>query len=482
MGKGLRVHVTNAQDGGSFERTFDDFPIRIGRDPLNELPLDYPFVSKFHAVLDLRGDRVLLRDLGSRNGTSLEVPTERIAPNEPVDLARTQNTFGIATLRFSVSLVEIDRASSTNLRRARGGAILSHVPESSPPPPAERVATASGIGGDAVRAAVDDARSDVEAWQASWGRLYSRISRVVAALPAEQRARLVHLLVQEHPGLAYEPDFRRLAEHLGVALEGEGTGSREESVALLVLRDLASWYVDAERAPRTAAQLVAFGRKLQDVLDALFVSFLPLRDGMRRFESEFDVKVGVATYAGGQRAPAEAAKTPAELAARLLDWHDPNDSGRIVRRVFTDLMVHNVGLVNGVMRGAAALLAQLAPEALEKELEADRAAGKTGLVVGPLKFRALWDVLKRRHSDLASEEQERFALLFGAEFASAYSALTTAARHSKTPEILRHVSDAGAQRAPGSAAPPPPAAPSAPPAGPTGTVIVDESRPRGGGR
>jgi type VI secretion system protein ImpI len=476
MGKGLRVQVTNAQDGSAFERTFDDFPIRIGRDALNELPIDLPFVSKFHAVIDHRGDKLILRDLGSRNGTSLRIPTERIPSNESIDLAKSDHLFGIGTLRFEVELIDVDRASSANLRRARGGAILSHGPdEESPPSFIDSLAT-SASGSHEAQAGADALRVDLESWRSAWAKLYARLSSVLASLPSDEREKALRALAHDHPSLAGEPDFLRLAEHLGVKLgavaSAGGSGSREESVALLVLRDLASWYVDAERPLQSGAQIVAFGRKIQDVLDALFVSFIPLRDGLKKFEVEFEVKVGVATQSA--RGPAETAKNPAQLASRLLDWSEQADSGRTVKRVFADLMVHNVGLVNGVMRGAAALLAQLAPATLEEELEADKSRGRSGLTVGPWKYRALWDVLKRRHDDLANEEQERFALLFGADFAHAYTALSSAARFSKTPEI-----EHARTKTPGTV---PPTAPPAPREGPTGTLVVEESSVKGGRR
>jgi len=175
------------------------------------------------------------------------------------------------------------------------------------------------------------------------------------------------------------------------------------------------------------------------VLDGLFTSFIPLRDGMRRLETDFAVKMGEQTDVA--RAPAGLARTPAELAARLLDWNDRTDSVRSLKRFFADLLVHQVGLVNGVMRGAATLLDQLSPEALEGELEADRARGVAPIAVGPLRHRALWDVLRRRHHELASEEKERTALLFGSDFASAYAALTNEARVAKTPELSRPKTD-----------------------------------------
>lgn len=46
--------------------------LTIGRDPSNQLPLDDPNVSRFHAEIVSAGDHVELRDLGSRNGTRVD--------------------------------------------------------------------------------------------------------------------------------------------------------------------------------------------------------------------------------------------------------------------------------------------------------------------------------------------------------------------------------------------------------------------------
>ena len=43
--------------------------LTIGRDPTNDLVVDYPLVSRFHAKIDRLAQHVLLHDLGSTNGT-----------------------------------------------------------------------------------------------------------------------------------------------------------------------------------------------------------------------------------------------------------------------------------------------------------------------------------------------------------------------------------------------------------------------------
>ena len=96
---GLRLRVTNTQDRNMIERTFDRFPVRIGRNPLNDFQIDSPFVSQFHAVLELTGNTLMLRDLGSKNGTSLR-GSGKVASHQVVDLGPSNYEFAISSLFF----------------------------------------------------------------------------------------------------------------------------------------------------------------------------------------------------------------------------------------------------------------------------------------------------------------------------------------------------------------------------------------------
>jgi len=65
----LRVVRPPALSGASFQ--LDDSEATLGRAPGCEVLLDDPTVSSRHAVVSPRGGRLLLDDLGSRNGTLL---------------------------------------------------------------------------------------------------------------------------------------------------------------------------------------------------------------------------------------------------------------------------------------------------------------------------------------------------------------------------------------------------------------------------
>src|SRR6266545_741079 len=50
-------------------------PVTIGREPTNKIPIDSPFVSKEHAVLQFTDGRYILQDLNSANGTRVNGET-----------------------------------------------------------------------------------------------------------------------------------------------------------------------------------------------------------------------------------------------------------------------------------------------------------------------------------------------------------------------------------------------------------------------
>jgi hypothetical protein len=82
--------------------------LEIGREG-DRLRVDDPQVSRRHARIDLSGDRVLIRDLGSQNGTY--VNDERIGAERPLAVGDTIQV-GHATLRLAVAEVAPTAAGS----------------------------------------------------------------------------------------------------------------------------------------------------------------------------------------------------------------------------------------------------------------------------------------------------------------------------------------------------------------------------------
>ena len=57
MSVALVARVFDTQANESFDVTFERFPVRIGRNQLNDLHIDRPYVSQFHARSTCRTGR-----------------------------------------------------------------------------------------------------------------------------------------------------------------------------------------------------------------------------------------------------------------------------------------------------------------------------------------------------------------------------------------------------------------------------------------
>jgi type VI secretion system protein ImpI len=423
MGTGLHVEVTNRESNSTVnEQIFHDFPVRIGRDALAEVSLPFAFVTRWHAVLKVEDDAVLLWDLGSTNGTTVGSPPAKLPPHEKIDLRRHGMAFAIGPLDFSLETVETEAAPRS---RDRGGPVLSSTGNAPLHTHFEENAATRALAVEAS-ALAQTLRNPVGEVRAARGRLRETLTAALRDHAAPARVELLHHLARELPELVAELDVAEIASSLDLG-HGDIEGLRavtDEALALEVLRELAAWYHTPHPLIGREA-IVGFGQKIQDALDALFAGYVPLRNGMKTFAAEFEVAQKQST--GGGASSLFQAQTPLELGVRALDWSDPLDGAHAFRSLFADVMIHNMSLIGGVMKGAAALIHELSPSALSEAFEEARKAGRTGIAVGVFRYRELWRALERRHAEFAKEENETFKLLFGREFASTYDQFFSAA-------------------------------------------------------
>jgi type VI secretion system protein ImpI len=419
------MRVVNTQDGSVLDRTFDRSPVRIGRSSLNELQIQAAFVSQYHAVVEFDGTRLLLRDLGSTNGTTLRA-AGRVPPNTPIDLTQQNYEFAIVSMWFQLFLVN-DVAPAKSERR-REGTVLSMTADDL------NKLMSSGSGAPAAASGPDRSREHLarlqpayDEYRASWGKLYRELFALTSALDPAARAHLLQQMLADMGPVQNEGDFQRLASQLGmpaaVARPNRGNpGTQEETVALQAMRDLAASFVP-ERGPlERVVDVVAFAQKMQDALDVFFKCFLPLRDGHKQFTTQMDIK---RTRSPRDAARAvETARDARQIAARVLDWVDPSNEGfRAIESTFAEVMVHQVAMLNGVMRGVRSLLAKLAPASIEAELLTNRRRAASGMQIGPFRYKTLWELYGEIYGDFAEDEKQAFMLIFGPEFVHAYSEL-----------------------------------------------------------
>ncbi len=425
---GLHLRVSNGQT--SFERSFMRPPVIIGRDKnAARCVIQNLQVSKVHACIDIEDGTIRVRDVGSTNGTY--VGGRRLTPNcwvrpgaagEPVKLRIGE--FKIVASIYqentlaSNSLAELadEVPGSDSLKKAgarlRGTSAAPFVPKQRPAP--APLLAASGtfeMHGPVVRLGPKylNALSGMSAF-------YDALAEELNSAPPPARPHICKEFVNAYASLADDPCARAVLERHGWSgsssdQPGEASLGR---AALAAMRELSCRYVGSE--PTTPAEVASFKESLRATLDEFLLGYTALVAGMNRFEEQVAVQSqhGVALPS-----------SPAQLAAGLLDWVGDGENLRErLRASFAELMMHQIALLNGLMSGVKALLTELSPARIEKA-----AAGHRH---GLFSSADPWTEYKRRHSDLADEENERFRLLFGPEFVEEYRQF---AREGTIPEM-----------------------------------------------
>jgi type VI secretion system protein ImpI len=445
---GLRVRIAHPKRGTT-ELLFSAFPVRIGRNEINDIALASHYVSQFHASLEVDGGRVFLTDLGSRNGTHLPRLGRAAPANTPFDLALAGYEFGIEEGLFTVWPVEVDDSPST----ARRGGVHDFAHEMTH---SERAST-----GDAVAENLAKLNPLYKAYREAWDNLFAEIQARFCRFDTKTQLRYCEEMMISLPLVVVEPSFKRLAGIQAPAgsasdihvehAEPEAGGSLDRAVASEGLRSLASWYLPGAPPPRTTEDVLGFLRAIQDTLDVFMKCFVPLRDGFEQFEVEMDIRRDRAGHAPNR---VEAARTSRDLAVALLDWRGTQgNEGRAIENAFAALMTHQVATLNGVMKGVQSLLNELAPKTIEQEFE--NLKDRQGLQIGPFRFKQLWDLYAAKHGDLSAEDKHTHSLIFGPQFTAAYTQFAGAA-----------AGPPPARTGPSVAPPPPPPQPGpGPPAG-----------------
>src|SRR3982750_2592124 len=80
----VQVEIREPVAGTSRTLQFTRSPVRIGRNQLNDISLEDPFVSEWHGIIRFDDHSVAYFDLGSTNGTLLD--GKRLARNVAAEL------------------------------------------------------------------------------------------------------------------------------------------------------------------------------------------------------------------------------------------------------------------------------------------------------------------------------------------------------------------------------------------------------------
>src|SRR5437868_1095108 len=108
----LEVQITDPMTGSSRKMRFSHSPVRIGRNQLNDLSLDTPFVSEWHGTIRFDNKSVAYFDLGSTNGSMLD--GKRLTKNVAVELTEASR-LQVGGVELSVSVQQADAGFNKTL-------------------------------------------------------------------------------------------------------------------------------------------------------------------------------------------------------------------------------------------------------------------------------------------------------------------------------------------------------------------------------
>jgi len=403
----LVAKVFDTQANQQFEATFERFPVRIGRNQLNDLQIDRPYVSQFHAAIDVRERQLFVRDLGSTNGTVYQ--GHRLVRDQPVDITAVPDV-SIGPIVLRLQLVEAQEKKPTASRESGNVLDMSESTGANAAAALQRQKPIPPGGEDPfIRQAVPY----IEAYRAAWGAVYRVLYDHLTRLPPEFRVNYIKRLGQEHQTVNLEADFQKIAQYYGVDPRQLGDMSPPQA-AFAAIAELSRSLVPTGQPPEDVAQIVTFARRLRDTMEVFLKCFCSLRDGYQEFETGVLAK-DRESITSDQVAGAKDAK---ELGLVLLGVTAAPEATRQVNDLFVDVMSHQVALLNGVMEGVKTLLHQLSPKAIEEDFE--RKGKKAGLFSN--KYEALWKFYEDRHGDYSGEDKQTFLIIFGPQFSKAYAA------------------------------------------------------------
>lgn len=423
----LSITVFDAETGTTSEYKFANSPVRIGRNPLNDLSLPFAFVSGWHAVIRFDEESARFFDLGSTNGTLLD--GRRVQAGEPVDIGEMLSvTIGKLELRMTKQGGATRSPAPSDLRHAAGpqpgwapsqhsGAVAPTaawqvvpggppVPMASEPPrPAPSAGTAH-VPMHEIHEAVTALRPHVDGYRRAWSGLLGAVHQTLSRMDTGTRQFALSVMQREFPELEHEPEFEAMLGQAGVARQVAPRQTAAIGDASGQIARLARAVRPGEDPPSTAEQTARFLQCIEDVLRASAKAFVELQNGQEQFGNEMNVRT-IKEFT-----PLHAAGTAENVLKYLLDWNSTgNHRTQELVGVYADLMIHQVALINGVLEGARGLLARLDPGEIERSVTTP----------WPTRGAALWRQYMQRHKELLESDRLLTEAIFGPEFARAYA-------------------------------------------------------------
>ncbi|MEM7434995.1 MAG: FHA domain-containing protein [Myxococcota bacterium] len=442
----LLVRFRDGAQGVEETRVFPTAPVRVGRNSLNDLALDYGFVSQWHGVLKFDRSEIIYVDLGSTNGTMLD--GVRVQDRTPVRIAGPNSTLSIGALEFRVQWTDGEEDGSVQKPRlktqfatslpsiaydgmtgervpapesaASSAPVAAPTPES-PASAADPAPVASQKSGalDAPLEAVQRVRADYDAYRRGWEQCLAALRRTIEESPPALREMTAFFMASELPQLTKEPEFAAMLAELGVDARMAGCFDIEEWLQRLTHDSNIS--SAKKTSPAVAMEHVGA------IMEVFADSFLELRKGYDQFGREMGLQVHY------DQSALDRADALDEVIGHLMD-PDADQTQRLndLRRAFAGFALHQVALLGAAVEGARELLDGFAPGAISADMTSQSSSGSIvprGQAVlsvlsrvWPIAPIISWAKYQKRYESVT--EEDRFTRqLFGRKFIRAYLAL-----------------------------------------------------------
>jgi type VI secretion system protein ImpI len=428
LATGLKLRITNTVNNVSVDRTFTTFPVRIGRNTLNDLCIVDRFVSQFHAIVELHGEELMLRDLGSSNGTKLS--GNRAPAHQLTSLKPHKNSFGIGPLQIDAVVAEVaveayeDRgpqsvgeAATQDEEGVLDNSFITNINEqfsfNDPKMAAARAAFAAQEGNNPPSPA-GNMTSTLLLDQNEMEKKKAEALAKARAFNAEKAAQAANAAAAAAAG-GVQTSTVVMQGNLPTTIELRQR--MLEQIALKGVREIAQTLLPNKKILDDPDDLARFLTKLRDTTEVFLRAFIPLRDGYRQFASQMQIQRGPKATR-----TVENAQNERELAEYLLDWNQKGrEAHKAIEGTFADLMIHQLALLHAIMQGVKSLLDALSPKTIEGALDELSKQGKANFQWGPWRFKELWRVYGSKHGDMDDGDKRIFAALFGNDFAESYN-------------------------------------------------------------
>ena len=391
------------------ERSFNKDIVSIGRRDFNDLQLQDQrrLISSRHAEIRKKGSNFMVVDVGSKNGTQLNGQRIDVGKEYPLKQG-DQINIGDFLIEF-MPIISILPEGEKVQKGLDSTTITSDVTEEVQ----ELIAKLKYIYADHLNETNEERKT----------LMLEIIRKAIEGKDEEDSRRIIDLIKSQFPEKEYQQK-RVLQSQSEQIMECKTQEYELYKTAYHELINIAERYLanlEDLKSPETVKQLI---KRIDMALNTMIECLANAIKGRKQFEEEFDVEA--TRIFSWKPNPIKLAEDSRGIGEYLIDWRRKESMEQVSSNLadaFTDLALHQMGLMAGFKECLRGILKQLDPESLEAEGQASTV--NLGILkihpqFGPLTSLAAWNRFKEKHKKLSEEEVKTFEAILGPSFAKGY--------------------------------------------------------------